>query len=149
VLKTRLFTLVVCFIVLLMAGCTATKTKFEPLHESVFPSMEEDDLLVIIPAPQNKKYISTPVVDDLLAKSQRKFETNELPAAANFIERGINITPNNPLLWQRLALIRFEQRNYQQAKQLALKSNILVEGNIELRRANENIIRQANELLAP
>ncbi len=148
-LKTKLFILSICFIVLLMAGCSATKTKFEPMQESNFLTTDENEALVVIPAPQNKKYISTPVVDDLLAKSQGKFETHELPAAANFIERGINITPNNPLLWQRLALIRFEQGNYQQAKQLALKSNILVEGNVELRRANEKIIRRSNQLLAP
>lgn len=115
--------------------------------EEEFP--EDDEAVVLLPTPKNKKFVVTPVVQSLLDKSKNKYLLAEFEAAASFLERGINISPNNPLLWQRLAVVRFKQRNYKQAKQLAVKSNVLVEGDNTLRAINEKIIRQANQFLAP
>ena len=134
------------FLLLFISACSTTKTKpvsvIKPIEQ-----LPDDDVVIIVPAPENKKYVSSAVVQGLLDKSRRKFEKGDFSAATNFLERGINISPNNPLLWQRLAVIRFEQGNYRQAKQLAAKSNVLVEGDQRLRAINEKIIHQANQNL--
>jgi len=139
-----------CF--LLMVGCSTTVKKPDAILapgeiEQVIPGIDKEGRVISVPAPTGKKYTSSPVVKGLLDRSQRKFEIKDYVAAANYLERGINISPNDPLLWQRLALIRFEQGNYHQAKQLAKKSNVLVESDKDLRGINEGIIQQVDQLL--
>lgn len=152
----------VIMLFVLMAGCGtkhgSVKTSGSEAHESSqsMPEVENrgavleaEEQVIIVPAPKNKKYQVTPVVQSLLEKSVAKFKVGQLAQAANLLERGINISPNNPQLWQRLAMVRFKQQNYQQAKQLAIKSNVLVEGVSSIREINNHIIRRSNLFLAP
>jgi len=144
---------VVIFIVFI-TGCSTTAKKTDSVLEpevidNKLPGIGDDERVIAIPPPPREKYQSSPVVRGLLMKSKDKFDAKEFDAAANYIERGINISPNDPMLWQRLAVIRLEQGDFKQAKQLAKKSNVLVESDIEIRTANEAIIEQANRLLSP
>jgi tetratricopeptide (TPR) repeat protein len=152
--------IIISLLLLVMSGCTTTIKKTEAVLEPEVVNLPEpeiqnkqplDDLIedsvTVIPPPEDKHFVSTPVVQGLLKKSRNKFEAREFEAAANFLERGINIAPNDPMLWQRLAAIRFEQGNYKQAKQLAKKSNILVESDKTLREINNDIINQVNRLI--
>ena len=152
------------FFVVLVVGCG---TKQGPLKavssvssapnetQQSLPEIDEgegglvDEQVIIVPAPQNKKYQVTPAVQSLLEQSTAKFKIGQFAQAANLLERGINISPNNPQLWQRLAIVRFKQQNYKQAKQLAVKSNVLVEGDNNVREINDRIIRRSNFFLAP
>jgi len=144
----------VVFFIMLMVGCGTTTKKTDSVLkpeviEKSLPGVGDDDRVIVVPPPIREKYQSSPVVQGLLMKSKDKFDAKEFEAAANYIERGINISPNDPMLWQRLAVIRFEQGDFKQAKQLAKKSNVLVETDVELRAVNESIIDQVNRLTSP
>jgi len=148
------YQLIAVIFIVLIAGCSTSTKKtdsiLEPeVIENKLPGMGDDERVIAIPPPTREKYQSSPVVRGLLMKSKRKFDAKEFDAAANYIERGINISPNDPMLWQRLAVIRFEQGDFKQAKQLAKKSNVLVETDLELRTVNEAIIERANRVLSP
>jgi len=130
-------------------ACTTTSEKTTSIDQPVTidePEIEEHEKVVIVSPPSVKKHASVPVVKRLLSKSNKKFKAKEYHAAANLIERGINISPDDPILWQRLAAIRLEEGNYKQAKQLATKSNVLIEGDPDLREINNGIINQAKKM---
>jgi len=56
----------------------------------------------------------------------------------------LRIEPNNPLLWSQLADVRFSQKNFQQAVQLAAKSNTLAGSDRNLRRQNWILMANAH-----
>ena len=64
-------------------------------------------------------------------------------AAANTLERALRIEPNNGLVWNRLAHLRFEQGQYGQAVNLAEKSRALAGADAALKADNESLIRRA------
>ncbi len=78
----------------------------------------------------------SPVVQGLLASAEQQRSDGKPSAAANYLERALRIEPRNAILWSRLADIRFAQSNWQQAIQLAAKSNTLAATNQQLRRRN-------------
>jgi tetratricopeptide (TPR) repeat protein len=87
---------------------------------------------------------STKPVAMLLAKAQTEFHTGQLDRSAALLERAIRISPKDPHLWQRLAQVRLQQRNAEQAETLAVKSNSLSNGlDSALLRTNWEIIAEA------
>lgn len=78
----------------------------------------------------------SPVVQGLLASAAQQRSDGKPSAAANYLERALRIEPRNAILWSRLADIRFAQSNWQQAIQLAAKSNTLAATDQQLRRRN-------------
>ena len=106
------------------------------------------------------EYSSKPVTT-LLAKAESEFHTGELERSAALLERAIRISPQDPLLWQRLAQVRLHQGNAEQAETLAVKSNslskdldsALLRTNWEIiavarrQRADEDGVRQAQDQL--
>jgi tetratricopeptide (TPR) repeat protein len=78
----------------------------------------------------------SPVVQGLLVSAEQQSSHGNPSAAANSLERALRIEPRNALLWSRLADIRFGQSNWQQAIQLAAKSNTLAGNDRQLRRRN-------------
>lgn len=79
----------------------------------------------------------------LLRKSQEQSSAGQLDAASASLERALRIEPRNPVLWQRLARVRLEQKDYQQAENLAAKSNSLAGSDRRLRGENWRIIGEA------
>ena len=65
--------------------------------------------------------------------------------AAASMERAIRLAPRNPRLWQELARLRLNQRDYVQAENVAMRSNTLSRGDYAIRAENWNIIAQARE----
>ncbi len=61
----------------------------------------------------------------LLDRADQQSQAGEADAAAASVERALRIEPRNAALWSRLAVIRLEQGQPDQAEQLALKSNSL------------------------
>ena len=66
--------------------------------------------------------------------------------ASTTLERALRIEPRNPLLWQKLAAIRIDQQQYEQAENLAKKSNALSQGDRDLRRENWQLISKARSM---
>ena len=66
-----------------------------------------------------------------------------LANAAASIERALRIEPRNPRLWNELARIRFQQRNYAQAEATAARSNSFAGADSALRESNAEIIDRA------
>ena len=61
------------------------------------------------------------------------------------IERALRIEPRNPLLLYKLALIRLKQGQPELAENLAKKSELLAEGNAQLKKKNWLLIAEARE----
>jgi Flp pilus assembly protein TadD len=69
--------------------------------------------------------------------------SGKLANAAASIERALRIEPRNPRLWNELARIRLQQRDWAQAESTAARSNSFAGGDSGLRASNAQIIDQA------
>ncbi len=78
----------------------------------------------------------SPVASRLLASAISSKAVGDFDSAAGNLERALRIEPENAVLWSQLADIRYSQSAYQQAVQLAAKSNTLAAGDQSLRRQN-------------
>ncbi len=85
----------------------------------------------------------SPVLVSLLTQSRQAAGRGELARAAELIERGLRIEPDNARLWSRLAQIRLEQGRFSQAESLARKSNRFAQGRADLLEANWRLIARA------
>ncbi len=85
-------------------------------------------------------------VQALMARAERQGESGELVAAASSLERALRIEPKNAELWNRLAHVRFRQKQYSLAASLAAKSNSLAGNDGALRADNDDLIRRARSL---
>lgn len=65
-----------------------------------------------------------------------------LQGATKTLQRAIRIAPKNASVWHQLAKVRFAQNHYQQAEQLAIKSNTLAQQNPLLKIKNWRLIAQ-------
>lgn len=92
----------------------------------------------VLPAPSENAAVVA-----LLQKSQSQSSAGQLDAAGASLERALRIEPRNPVLWQRLARVRLEQKDYPQAENLAAKSNALAGRDGRLRAENWRIIGEA------
>lgn len=79
---------------------------------------------------------ASPVVASLVTAADTEQQAGNWEAAASSLERALRIEPRNAKLWSQLAEVRFEQQDWQQAVQMAAKSNTLLSGNQQLRRRN-------------
>jgi len=110
----------------------------------LIPDTETKKQEAIIIRPTKKTaFISKPVVRNLLKKAKLRSDVMDYDSAIHLLERGIAISPNDPILWQNMAAVRLKQGDLAQAKQLAMKSNVLVEADEELRSINLQIIEEA------
>lgn len=97
---------------------------------------------------QSEKYRQTSAaVVALMENAQYKVNAGDRESAAATLERALRLQPKNALLWHRLGALRLQQRNGQQAINLASKSNSLAAGNYSLQAANWQIIAQARQLV--
>ncbi len=94
-------------------------------------------------APALPPATSTPAVRTLLARADEAGGRGDWAAAAAALERALRIEPANARLWHRLAMVRLEQGRYEQAAQLAVRSNSYAAGDVELIRANWFLIADA------
>jgi len=128
---------------MVLSACTSTVQRPDTPADANVTPVEELDKMVIIRPKKKQVFISKPVVRNLLKKAQLKSNALDYESAITLLERGITISPNNPLLWQRMADVRLKQGDFQQARQLAKKSNVLVEANNDLRLINMRIIDES------
>jgi len=88
---------------------------------------------------------SNTAVQTLLNKAHDEVAAGRMEAAGANLERALRIEPRNPVLWQELAQVRLDQRQYRQAENLAAKSNSLAGGNRYLEIENQRIIGEARK----
>lgn len=111
---------------LLVAGC-ATTTPAGPGRPAEAPAPGEQPVL-------------KPVSRSLIDQSRDQQRTGNYGQAAATLERAIRIDPAEPAVWLELARVRYAERNWAQAEQLARKARSLA-GNDSPRYA------EANELI--
>ncbi|WP_303720739.1 tetratricopeptide repeat protein [Malonomonas rubra] len=108
----------------------------------LFPLLAASLLLascaLLPPSPsQNRAVLS------LLDQANNQITAGQLDQAGASLERAMRIEPLNPALWQELAQVRIAQGRYQQAENMAAKSNALAEGNRSMREKNWRLIAEA------
>ena len=72
---------------------------------------------------------------------------SDYEGAAADLERALRIEPRNPVLWARLAEVRYDQQEWRKAVQMAAKSNTLINSDDSLRRRNWVLMGNAYEAL--
>jgi tetratricopeptide (TPR) repeat protein len=146
---------VIVALVLLLGGCATT-----PVPEQV-PSRSRAEPPVTTAGRYQPPEITAyrePAVPDytrpapgravqaLMARAERQTDSGELVAAASSLERALRIEPKNAELWNRLAHLRYRQKQYSLAASLAAKSNALAGSDGALRADNNDLIRRARSL---
>lgn len=114
----------------LAAGCAAPIPDRRPDTETA-------------PAPRETK--SSPAVVELSTRARQALADSRHDAAAQLLERAIRIEPQNGALWHELARVHFQQGNYDQARQLATRSNALLAGDSTLKAKNDELIDAARD----
>jgi tetratricopeptide (TPR) repeat protein len=96
-----------------------------------------------VSVPDRAPAPSSPAVVALVERADSQYVAQDLDAAAASLERALRIEPRNPRLWQRLAAVRLDQGQYDQAIQMAAKSNSLAAGSYSLQARNWQLIATA------
>lgn len=76
----------------------------------------------------------------LAAQAEKQRQQGDYVAAAATLERAIRIQPREAYLWNRLARVRLDQKNYTQASSLAQKSNALSKDQAQIKEDNWGMI---------
>jgi len=108
-----------------------------PGEQTPEPSRLPDRVEVPPPAPTGGAVVA------LLDRADDYRQAGDTGNEAATIERALRIDPGNARLWHRLAEVRLEQGQAQQAEQLALKSNALSAGDTRLQAGNWQLIARA------
>ena len=161
----QLVRLLVVIIGIQVAGC-ATKQVVEPrtnmpVEERNVPVAREE---IMVEVPVQDEPVAEPTILDTPTESRREMQQPDETAivalledadryassgkqdqAAASLERALRIEPKNPLLWQRLGLLRLKQGQWQQSIALAQKSNSLARNNKRMQLDNWKIIKRASE----
>lgn len=87
-------------------------------------------------------------VEVLMLRAEDQQRAGDLDAATVSLERALRISPDDAVLWHRLAKVRMAQRRPDLVTQLAAKSNALASpDDRELRSSNWHLIAQAKRSL--
>lgn len=155
----RIYKLVVAVLFLVLTACAGGSPRYVPVvdrSDSIPVESGETEVAgesvparaggYSLPAqelPADSQPEASPAIVALLDVADREIQSGRSDYAVASIERALNLEPKNAMLWSRLAAIRLQQRDWQQAYVLANKSNSLAPGNRSLQRQNWQIIEQA------
>jgi tetratricopeptide (TPR) repeat protein len=89
------------------------------------------------PAPR------APAVEALLARADAAISAGNMAQAAAELERGVRIAPRDGALWLRLARVRMQQRQWQQAESTGLKCVSLPESDSRTQKSAWELIGAA------
>ena len=100
------------------------------------------------PPPPEVRYTAPPppaptlpaAAASLAAQAEKQRAQGDYVAAAATLERAIRIQPREAYLWNRLARVRLDQKNYTQASSLAQKSNALSKDQVQIKEDNWGMI---------
>lgn len=117
--------------VVLLAGCASP-----PPAPDTRPAPE-------VPPPPSVQKKESVAVAGLMESARNDTAAGRLANAAATLERALRIEPANPRLWQELARVRLQQKQYAQAESTAMRSNSYAGSDSALRAENDRIIEQA------
>lgn len=148
---------VTCMVVMMGACATEGDTRraepaapATPDYAPPPPAREEEALPPPVALPQENpaeaRQASGPAVVALLERSDKESDAGKLDQAAASLERALNIEPRNPHLYRRLALLRLQQGQSEQAENLAMKSSSLAGKDATLQARNWRLIAEARRL---
>lgn len=95
--------------------------------------------------PRSASQVSSAAVMSLLDNADQMIKAEKLDAAASILERALNLDPRNPFIYQRLAALRLAQEEYDQAEQMARKSNSVAADNPFVKQDNWQLIARARQ----
>lgn len=139
------FCLIPLLAAFLAAGCGVPLRDRGPVDPEPAPSRSVPVPASSAPASTRPATPESPAVIELSARAREALDSDRPDAAAQFLERAIRIEPQNGALWHQLARVRFQQGNYEQARQLATRSNALLTGNSTLKTSNNRLIEAARD----
>ncbi len=85
----------------------------------------------------------------LVALADRQAAAGDYASAAAQLERALRIRPQDPLLWQKLAWLRLQNGDFDQAATLAARSDSLAGNNATVRAQNRRIVDLARARQRP
>jgi hypothetical protein len=147
--------------IVFLTACSSTSGRYVPVIEQSSTEHPEQDQraststverppapVAVAPSPppqavEQPQPVSSPAVIALLDVADREMQSGRRDYAVASIERALNLEPKNAMLWSRLAIIRLQQQDWQQAYVLANKSNSLAQGNRSLQIQNWQVIEKA------
>lgn len=150
--------------VVILAGCAtrplppASPPQQEPQqprgHATPLPSEQAPQVIQPTqPQTQRQKLppskpgeISSSAVMSLLNSADTQVHSGNPSRAAAILQRALNIEPRNPFIYQRLAAVRLAQKQFQQAEELAYKSNSLASNNPFVQADNWLLIAESRRL---
>jgi len=115
----------------------------QPAEPQPAPTSEVEDTPT---APQTVAQASGAAVVALLDRAEQQRGEGRLDHAAANVERALDVEPRNPFVYHRLAALRLEQEQPEQAETLARKSNSLAPNNPHLRARNWSLIAKARRM---
>jgi hypothetical protein len=133
-------------LVVFIAGCETLPPAVQPEPEpSPPPPVAETPAPTTAPAPPPTPKSENIAVAGLMESARADAAAGRLSTAAAAIERALRIEPRNPRLWQELARIRMQQRQFVQAESVAARSNSWAGSDNALRAENWRLIADARE----
>ena len=140
-------------LLVILSACTSPPPIHDPqtpieeratVDGRVLPLPEQTDISVeaLIEEPSQSLVVQRLSHIAQQARNKQQWET-----AADSLERALRIEPRNAVLWGQLADTRFQQTQWQQALQLAAKSNAIAGNNQNLIRRNWYLIANALDAL--
>lgn len=105
------------------------------------PSAPSADTSVSLPQPA--------ATGSLVALADKQAAAGDYPSAAAQLERALRIRPQDPVLWQKLAWLRLQNGDFEQAASLAARSDTLAGNNATLRAQNQRIVDLARARQRP
>jgi len=115
--------LVVAFISLIMTACASSPTPVKSVPVSVKPTSGEKSQSInnrkeIQGEPLGSQRSVPPVVSSLLRQSDEASEQGEWTKAEGLLQRALRIAPKNPVLWNKMAGVKLQQKQCNSRKSL-------------------------------
>jgi hypothetical protein len=150
-MRTTFKLLSICLLsALLFQGCAVPPPR-QPVHyppplpeegEQPKPQPTPQPVPQIEPIRQVPKKTDT-IAADFSRQAEKQIGQGRPDLAIATLERGMRAAPKSAMLWSQLAEIKLEQKQYQQARSLAAKSNSLAGSDTTIIRKNHWIIEEA------
>lgn len=155
-----LSTSILIFINLFLSACSTTPEHNVPVEDRSVSGTASQDVIIgsrevvkaetefVLEDSHREKSISeqstSPVALAFLKDADKYTTAGDSARAIASLERGLDIEPKNPWLWNRLASERLQQKMWAKAITLAKKSNAFASGHNKLQKDNWQIISQAS-----
>ena len=130
---------------ILSYGCTT----YRPSPSTTYPVQPPD-------RPEGEAEMMTAVYSPTLGaaavlyrQAESSFTKGSYRQAEMEIERAVRIEPRNVDYWHTLGKVMYQQRLYEQAVQICLKSKSLAGSNRQLLQMNDELIDRARQLQSP